>query len=352
MILYPPHFSENFFVGIFCRSVRFSAATGVLRKSVIIIVLSPRKSNQFIYFPTVLFYHFSIDNLPHFLYNCIMEKEIFLLDRPEYVKFFTAREDENFCLSAVGYHNFHYVSPYSYFRKQKYYTLHFVLSGHGYLTVNGGKYYVRPHEFFLLDDESVFAYYPEKDDPWEYVWFEFHGSTIEKCAKESGFSESRPVRACSRPQKIYAELKQFFEKAERPCSVSYLEALSLFFLSLSSAAEERQDVPFFYEKDYVEEVKRFIEVKYMNEDFSVEYLCKYMHISHSHLCRIFKRSEGVSVVSYVKSLRLSRAEELLKTTDLQIGEIARMCGYRETEYFFRQFKTAHSLTPAEYRRRL
>lgn len=37
-----------------------------------------------------------------------------------------------------------------------------------------------------------------------------------------------------------------------------------------------------------------------------------LHISHSHLCRVFRKKEGVSVVSYINALKMTKAEELLK----------------------------------------
>ena len=41
--------------------------------------------------------------------------------------------------------------------------------------------------------------------------------------------------------------------------------------------------------NFIEEIKHFIQLKYLNPEFNVEYLCDSMHISHSHLCRIFKQ---------------------------------------------------------------
>lgn len=63
-----------------------------------------------------------------------------------------------------------------------------------------------------------------------------------------------------------------------------------------------------------------------------------LHISHSHLCRVFRKKEGVSVVSYINALKMTKAEELLKKTSLTVKEISYMCGFKEYEYFFSMFK--------------
>ena len=74
-----------------------------------------------------------------------------------------------------------------------------------------------------------------------------------------------------------------------------------------------------------------------------------MHISHSHLCKIFKKSEGISVVSYVAELRLRKAAELLKKTGCSAREIAEMSGFGEYEYFLKSFKRRFGVTTGEYR---
>ena len=91
-------------------------------------------------------------------------------------------------------------------------------------------------------------------------------------------------------------------------------------------------------------------MKYLQPEFNVEYLCNSMHISHSHLCRIFKQSENISLINYINQLKMARAEELLITTDATITEVAYMSGYREYEYFLRLFKRIHGVSPTEYRK--
>ena len=52
---------------------------------------------------------------------------------------------------------------------------------------------------------------------------------------------------------------------------------------------------------------------------------------------------------YLNNLRIEKAKELLRSTDLQVMEIADQVGYFDSKYFSRQFKLAVGLTPAQYR---
>jgi len=54
---------------------------------------------------------------------------------------------------------------------------------------------------------------------------------------------------------------------------------------------------------------------------------------------------------YDTRLRLSKAENLLRTTYLRIKEIEVKCRFKDSSRFARQFKKAFGLTPKEYRAR-
>lgn len=58
---------------------------------------------------------------------------------------------------------------------------------------------------------------------------------------------------------------------------------------------------------------------------------------------------GVGVLCYQTRLRMARARELLDTTDLPIGEIARRLGYADPFYFSHRFRSVHGMTATEYR---
>ncbi len=279
-----------------------------------------------------------------------MERTGFL-PRAEYVKIFRGREEGELYLGSAGYNDFRTVKPQYFMRTQRQFTVHFVLEGRGTLNVGKNSFPVEKHRVFLLDNRSEFSYYPAPDDPWEYIWFDFYGSLAPVYAKECGFSPESPLADCAFPQKLKAELFSVFSRGSEQRSVSYFEYLSAFYLLMASAAPEKDETVFFYHEDYIEEIKRFIELKYLSEDFSVEYLARSMHISHSHLCKIFKKSEGVPVAAYVMEMRLRKAAQLLKKTDYSAREISYMSGFREYEYFLKSFKRRFGATTGEYRKK-
>ncbi|WP_204013622.1 AraC family transcriptional regulator [Virgisporangium aurantiacum] len=80
-------------------------------------------------------------------------------------------------------------------------------------------------------------------------------------------------------------------------------------------------------------------------------LARSANLSVSHFSALFREATGTSVIDYVRRLRISRARELLVTTDRSITEIARAVGYADPFYFTRQFRAVDGVSPSEFRRR-
>ncbi len=94
-------------------------------------------------------------------------------------------------------------------------------------------------------------------------------------------------------------------------------------------------------------------IDYMDENFhrqnlQVADLCKELHLSRSQLYRKTKALLGQSIGDYIQSVRLQKAEELLKEGKLSIAEIAYQVGYTSPEYFSTVFKKKYEVIPSKY----
>ncbi|MEV6681962.1 GlxA family transcriptional regulator [Streptomyces erythrochromogenes] len=74
-------------------------------------------------------------------------------------------------------------------------------------------------------------------------------------------------------------------------------------------------------------------------------------MSPRNFARVFHREVGVTPGQYVTGVRITRARELLESTDLPIGEVAQRCGFLHAETFLRAFGREMGLTPGAYRQR-
>ena len=96
----------------------------------------------------------------------------------------------------------------------------------------------------------------------------------------------------------------------------------------------------------------YIRQHYQSPDICLKTVADAIGISPSRLTTVFReQSLGISVGRYIANLKFYRSMELLSTTDMTIGEIARFCGYGNSFSFARRFKQLHPehISPSRYR---
>ncbi|KRE69747.1 response regulator transcription factor [Paenibacillus sp. Soil750] len=98
----------------------------------------------------------------------------------------------------------------------------------------------------------------------------------------------------------------------------------------------------------IEQVKKYIEDHY-NQDLSLKAISSSIFMNLNYLCTIFKNEVGETVNNYITRVRMEKATELLRTTDLKVFEIAERVGYPNSNYFSYAFKKFTGAAPIEYR---
>ncbi len=88
-----------------------------------------------------------------------------------------------------------------------------------------------------------------------------------------------------------------------------------------------------------------------DEDLNVDVLCSAMNLSRLSFTSKCKTLFGLTPVELVRDMRMKKAKELLKTTDMSIQEISYAVGISDQRYFARIFKQLFGMTASEFRER-
>lgn len=104
-----------------------------------------------------------------------------------------------------------------------------------------------------------------------------------------------------------------------------------------------------YDNNIVGNSIQFIEDNYY-QDINVLDVANSVHISYSHLSRLFKKHVGETIGNYIKKVRLKKASYLLKCTDKDMKTIAKEVGYNGEYYFCNDFKKNIGTSPGNYRK--
>ena len=86
------------------------------------------------------------------------------------------------------------------------------------------------------------------------------------------------------------------------------------------------------------------------EDISLESLAKSGNVGKSECLLCFKASLQTTPYKYLMEYRLSKAADLLKTTDLPIGVISENVGFHQVSHFGKCFKEKTGYSPKDYRK--
>lgn len=89
---------------------------------------------------------------------------------------------------------------------------------------------------------------------------------------------------------------------------------------------------------------------HLDSDLSVANLAKIAGINVSYFRRLFHDATGMAPRDYVLSVRLEQARKLLTLSELPIIQIAEECGFASQSHLTARFRTAHAVTPAQFRK--
>ena len=80
-------------------------------------------------------------------------------------------------------------------------------------------------------------------------------------------------------------------------------------------------------------------------------MADYLHMSVANMRLQFRKLTGRSPNRYLLDQRLNKAAALLSGTEISIGETAAESGFRDSNYFTRQFRARFGVSPRTYRRK-
>ncbi len=85
-------------------------------------------------------------------------------------------------------------------------------------------------------------------------------------------------------------------------------------------------------------------------DFSLAILSEKYNLSTDYISSLIKNATGKPFKEYLTSLRLEKAEFLLRnSTDMSINDISSACGYRKAAGFIKKFREVYGYTPTQFR---
>ncbi|MDO5291781.1 MAG: response regulator [bacterium] len=102
-------------------------------------------------------------------------------------------------------------------------------------------------------------------------------------------------------------------------------------------------------KNMIETAVEYINQHYMEEEISLNKVACVANVSANHFSALFSQQMKQTFVEYLTEIRMKKAKELLRCTNMRSGRIALEVGYKDAHYFSFLFKKTQKMTPSEYR---
>lgn len=105
------------------------------------------------------------------------------------------------------------------------------------------------------------------------------------------------------------------------------------------------------DSDFLASITEYIDT-HAHLPLKVEDLAERCHMSYSYFAKTFRETYGQSCKKYIEFIRICKAEDLLRFTNLDLNYISQETGFSDCSHFIRVFKQQKGITPKQFRMKL
>lgn len=173
--------------------------------------------------------------------------------------------------------------------------------------------------------------YVEKTVGFSSIYIKYNFSEMIKRCCEILHSEEKMLRVV---EDIYGSHSLFQVKQ------------AIFYLLDSLLEEEKENGE---ENHLVTLAKTIVEEQYSDVMLNVSSVAEQLGVSAAYMSTVFKGNSNQNLVKYISQYRIEVAKELLKTTNMKVGDIAKKVGYANASYFISLFRDNVGISPLKFR---
>ena len=226
-----------------------------------------------------------------------------------------------------------------------YFILEYIMSGKGYLVVDGRKHELKANDVYLLEPGSAHEYYADKHDPFKKIWVNFKSDLFFNILKEYGLMQINVFHDTDILQEMSKIIE--LEKVSVYNDNIYKAASKHLFDIFMKLAEQNQANT--QGSTIAQQILAELD-KAIDSSVSIDDICNTLFISRSKMIREFKRHYDQTPHAYLLGRKIGFAKMLLQDTSHSIRSIANHLGFSDEHYFANVFKRKTGYTPSLYRK--
>lgn len=222
----------------------------------------------------------------------------------------------------------------------------YIIKGSGTLHVDGSTYHPKAGDVYVLPQYVRQEYYTDPNDPWVKMFFNIYGTGVPAILKAFGLKDKVLFSEC---EELHPMFEAFYKKTMEDIPVEWImeECCALFIRLLmrlhNKMAEKSEN------SVEAQTLKDFID-RNIHRELTIKEISDSIYRSPDYTNKLFKRHYEITPYAYYINLRIEKAKALLQHTSLSIQEISERLGYKNGQYFSKQFRHMVGMTASCYRR--
>lgn len=227
-----------------------------------------------------------------------------------------------------------------------------VTEGAGSLLYGGQRHPLSAGGCAFLDCRKPYAQGSSEDQLWSLKWIHFYGAGMDGIYEKYVERGGRPAFAAKNPEAFSRLLSQLLETARAEDYIRDMrinEKIACLLTLIMAESWHPEASAHTSKKKSLQYIKAYLEEHY-RERITLDQLAGQFYLDKCYLARTFKEQFGATVLGYLDQIRITRAKQLLRFSDLTAAAVGREVGIEEPGYFSRVFKKVEGIAPGEYRR--
>lgn len=239
--------------------------------------------------------------------------------------------------------------------RHAYYEIEIVVNGSGSHIINGNQYQEKTGDVFImrLTDFHEFKHEKETENwvieiPPSYISGELanmmmlvNGDIITNLTGES-FEHAKDLYCMI--EKLKDKKDKFYDLFKQNLTAS----LILYILDHTDKNISRK---YSRDNERMRDIIEYINQNISSPELTINSIASNFYINKGYLSALFKKNMGITLVAYIRKIRLSNASMMLASTNKKIIEVCELSGFNSISSFLREFKKEYGISPTEMRRK-
>ncbi len=225
------------------------------------------------------------------------------------------------------------------------FVLEHIISGKGYVVVNGEKHTVTAGDTYLLKPTENCEYFADKQDPFKKIWVNFKGSFARELISQYQLQDTIYHNVDLTPC-----FKQLFklEEISTDLDIIHYDLTSIITQMLMLLAKSKSS------SKQVSQIAVIVKSRLdtcTNKTFSLDDIAKDLFVSKTEIIRYFKKAYNVTPYQYLLSIKINHAKIMLENGTYSVVEISNQLAFSNPYHFSKIFKQKVGISPSEYRKK-